>query len=137
MGAAAALNPVAVVQVLEAGALTTLGTAIGVTGDGRVGQPAVRVRGTLADGQQVKDEVNFGSIGVYHLPPGNSKLTLQPVGGLDVGNGRGASKTLNLTETAVGLIIDARGRPIAFPSGADARRQAVSQWCGALGQYGT
>lgn len=137
MGAAAAINPVAVVQVLEAGALTTLGTAIGVVGEGRSGQPAVRVKGTKADGQPISEDVAFGSIGVFHMPPGNSKITLQPLGGFDVGNGRGGSKTLNLTETAVGLIIDARGRPIVFPSSADARRQAVSQWCGSLGQYGT
>lgn len=136
LGAAAALNPVAVVQVLEAGALTTLGTVIGVTGEGRPGQTAVRVRGTLADGQQLKDDVSVGSLAVYHLPSGTSKITLQPSGGLDVGNGRGATKTLNLTETAVGLIIDARGRPIVFPSGAEARRQAVSHWCSTLGQYG-
>jgi len=137
LGAAAGLNPVAVVQVLEAGALTTLGTVIGLVGEGRAGQPAVHVKGTLADGTQLKEDVAFGTIGVFHLPAGQSKISIQPIGGFDVGNGRGGTKTLNLTESAVGLIIDARGRPITFAGSAEARRQAVSQWCGSLGQYGT
>ncbi len=136
LGAAAALNPVAVVQALEAGALTTLGAVVAVSGEGRVGQTAVRVRGTLADGQQLKEEVPVGSLAVYHLPPGESKITVQPTGGFNVGNGRGAAKTLNLTETAVGLIIDARGRPIVFPSNPEARREAVGKWTATLGQYG-
>jgi hypothetical protein len=137
LGAAAALNPVAVVQALEGGALMTLGTVIAVSGEGRLGQKAVKLKGTLADGQQLKEEVAFGDLAVYHLPPGESKVTIQPVGGFDIGYGRGASKTLILDESAVGLIIDARGRPIAMPSSAEARRELVSNWCGALGEYGT
>ena len=136
LGAAAALNPVAVVQVLEAGVLMTLGTVIAATGEGRAGQTAVRIKGTLANGPQLKEEVAFGDLAVYQLPLGESKITIQPTGSFDIGLGRGVSKTLTLNESAVGLIIDARGRPIAFPASAEARRAAVSQWCGALGQYG-
>jgi hypothetical protein len=136
LGAAAGLNPVAVVQTLEAGALTTLGTAVTASGEGRQGQAAVRVKGTLADGQQIKEDVAYGQLAVFKMPPGDSKVTVQPLGGLDIGFGRGNAKTLTLSESAVGLIIDARGRPINFPGSAEARREAVSRWCGALGQYG-
>ncbi len=136
LGAAAAVNPVAVVQSLEAGALQTLGSAVSITGDGRPGQTAVRVRGTLADGKQVKEDVTFGSVAVFHMPPGESKVTVQPVGGFDAGFGRGASKNLTLTETAVGLIIDARGRPIALPGEAAKRRATVKTWDAIIGQYG-
>jgi uncharacterized protein (TIGR01319 family) len=135
LGAAAAINPVAVVQVLEAEALMTLGSVVAVTGDGKQGQMAVRVRGTLANGRQLREDVRFGSLAAIHLPPGDSRVTIQPAGGLDAGFGRGVSRTVNMSESAVGLIIDARGRPIAFPSGA-ARREAVKHWCDALGQYG-
>lgn len=136
LGAAAALNPVAVVQTLEAGALTTLGTAVAVGGEGRVGQTAVRVKGTLADGQQLKEDIAYGQLAVFKMPAGESKVTVQAVGGFDIGFGRGNGKTLTLSQSAVGLIIDARGRPIVFPSSADARRDAVRGWCGTLGQYG-
>lgn len=136
LGAAAAINPVAVVQVLEAEALLTLGTVVAVMGDGRPGQTAVRLRGSLADGSQLREDVRFGSLAVVHLPPGDSKISIQPTGSLDAGFGRGVSKTVVMSESAVGLIVDARGRPIAFPSG-PARREAVSRWCAALGQYGS
>ncbi|HLF02915.1 MAG TPA: glutamate mutase L, partial [Anaerolineales bacterium] len=136
LGAAAANNPVAVVQVLEAGALLTLGTVVGLVGEGRTGQVAARVKGTLADGKQLKEDVHFGSIAVYHLPPGESKITIQPAGGFDAGFGRGTGKTLTLSDSPVGLIVDARGRPIAFPSAAAARHEAVAKWCASLGQYG-
>ena len=133
LGAAAALNPVAVVQVLAAGALLDMGTVVAVTG-GRTGHLACRVKITMPS-QTVQEEIEFGELRVFHLPPGESKAHIQPLGNYDVGAGRGAGKSLTLYESAVGLIIDARGRPISIPTGA-ARREAVGQWCAALGQYG-
>jgi uncharacterized protein (TIGR01319 family) len=136
LGAAAGINPVAVVQSLEAGALVTLGSAVGVTGEGRLGQPAVRVSGMLANGHKLKEEITFGSIAVFHMPPGDSKVTIQALGGFDAGSGRGGSKTLTLGETAVGLIIDARGRPLALPGDPAKRRDTVKTWSATVGQYG-
>jgi hypothetical protein len=136
LGAAAGINPVAVVQSLEAGALLTLGSAVGVIGEGRTGQPAVRVRGTLADGHKIQEEVPFGSVAVFHMPHGESKVTIQALGSFDAGAGRGGAKTLSLTETAVGLIIDARGRHIALPGDTAKRHNAVKAWSATVGQYG-
>jgi len=50
-----------------------------------------------------------------------------------VGQGVGRGRTLTVTGGAVGVIIDARGRPIAFPRAPEQRQEMVKQWIFKLG----
>ncbi|HLB50268.1 MAG TPA: glutamate mutase L [Anaerolineales bacterium] len=135
LGAASALNPVAVVQALDAGALSVIGTAVCLVGDGRPGQEAVRVKATVGD-QKIDRRISFGSLELIHLPPERDvKVSIQPSGAFDAGFGRGASKSITIQTGAVGLIVDARGRPIGIPTTADKRHGTVSKWCANLGEY--
>lgn len=136
LGAASALNPVAVVQALDAGALMTVGTAVCIVGEGRPGQQAVRVKAAVGD-RKIDHHVPFGSLEVIHLPPDQEvKVHIQPGGAFDAGFGRSGSKTITVQTGAVGLIIDARGRPIGIPAAANKRYEAVGKWCANLGEYG-
>jgi hypothetical protein len=45
-----------------------------------------------------------------------------------VGFGPGRGKTFEVTGGAVGVIIDARGRPLVFPKAPDQRIEALQQW---------
>jgi hypothetical protein len=63
------------------------------------------------------------------------KVSIQPSGAFDAGFGRGASKSITIQTGAVGLIVDARGRPIGIPTTADERHGTVSKWCANLGEY--
>ena len=136
LGAAAALNPVAAVQILETDSFQTLGTAVSLVGRGRIGQTAARIK--ISGGDEAVDaKVPFGSIKIFRLPPDREvKVALHPAAGFNAGFGVGAAKTLTVRGGAVGLIVDARGRPVAFPSNPAKRMAAVNQWYRELGEYG-
>ncbi len=63
------------------------------------------------------------------LPLGqDAKLTLKPRPGIDAGFGPGRGKTFDVSGGAVGVIIDARGRPILFPKSAAKRFEMLQEW---------
>jgi hypothetical protein len=71
--------------------------------------------------------VRAGSIVVMPLQPGQrAQLTLQPRG-VDIKLPRRA-RTFEVTGGALGVIIDARGRPLNIPRDAKARREAMREW---------
>ncbi len=129
LGAIAQVNPTAVVQALDSGAFLTLGTSVSLMGRARPGEVACQVLLETEAGKQTV-EVKAGTVEILPLGQNQSgTLTLKPRPGLDVGFGPGRGKTIkDLTGGAVGLIIDARGRPIVFPSDPEQRRAAVKSW---------
>lgn len=137
MGAAAALNPVAAAQVLQASDLMTLGAAVCLSGAAKFGQEVARVKLEPARGDPVERKVIFGSLEVLPLPLGEeAKVTIRPSRGFNAGFGPNTAKTITITGGVLGVIVDARGRPIAFPKAPDRRRAVVKQWFDALGEYG-
>lgn len=137
LGAAGTLNPIAAVQILRSNSFMALGTAISLVGRAGYGQTAARARLTLPGGEKIDSSVEFGSIAVLPLPTGEEgKLTIQPARGFDAGFGKGVAKTFAVTGGEVGVIIDARGRPIAFPNSAVKRYEAINKWKVVMGGYG-
>ena len=129
LGALATLHPTAVVQALDAGALLTLGTAVSVMGRARPGD--VVCQATLdIEGQKQSVDVKAGTLEILPLSLSQSAtLTLRPRPGMDVGFGPGRGKTLkDINGGAAGILIDARGRPILFPSDPGKNREAVQRW---------
>ena len=80
-------------------------------------------------------EVKAGEIEVLPLAPKQSaRLELSPSPGIDVGRGkRGSPGKTTVEGGTVGLIIDARGRPLALPEDADSRQQANQAWLWSVG----
>ncbi|MBI3242214.1 MAG: glutamate mutase L [Chloroflexi bacterium] len=137
VGAAAMQNPIAAAQVLQSQSFASLGVVVSLVGEARLGQNVVRVKLNPTQGEAVDMKVPYGSLEVLRLPPGQeAKLTVQPLRGFDAGFGAGVSKTMTITGGEVGVIIDARGRPIEFPATPEKQRDAVSRWCARLGEYG-
>ncbi|MDD2694414.1 MAG: glutamate mutase L [Anaerolineales bacterium] len=130
LGAAAASNPILAVQVLESGALLNLGTVISPVGNARYGTPILRVRMTVAGGHEARLEVKYGSLIVLPLPVGQSaQLQLRPLQRFDVGmGGGGRGGSLRVTGGALGLIIDARGRPLQLSKDPARRREMIKRW---------
>jgi uncharacterized protein (TIGR01319 family) len=137
LGVTAALNPSASVQVFESGSFLNLGTSISLVGEAGAGQQVARVKVESSRGK-IDQKIFFGTLKVIPIPPEeDAKVTIQPSGGFDAGFGVGASKTFTIKGGAVGLIIDARGRPIVFPNQPAKRYAAVKKWCNDLGEYET
>ncbi len=128
VGAAAGLLPMITVQVLESGSFVSLGTAVSPVGHARQGRPVMRVRVEPEGGGEMSEGVvRFGQVVLLPLRAGeHARLTLRPESGFDVGfGGQGKAGALRVAGGALGVIIDARGRPLEL-SNDPAERQALN-----------
>jgi len=131
LGASASSMPIVTIQVLGSGSFVSLGTVIAPTGRGRPGRPMLQYslerdqRGDRIDG-----EVKVGQLLVLPLELGEvGRLTVRPERGFDVGFGlRGKGGRLRVAGGAVGLIIDARGRPLRLPDDPAQRQERIQMW---------
>lgn len=135
LGGVAPLSPQAVVQALDAGALYDLGVVVSLRGPGRPGE--VVLSGTLKPegaSEPQPFEVAHGEIVRVPLAYGQrATLTLRPVRQ----GGERSRRKLTVTGGALGVVIDARGRPLRFPRGDDARRERLRAWQQAANQEET
>ncbi len=134
LGAAADINPTLVVQVLEANMLN-LGAIISPVGETRPGTPILRLQITYADGNETRMEVKYGSLEVLPVPLGQTvNLRLQPLNRFDIGmGGPGRGGRLRMVGGVLGVVIDARGRPISLHPDATRQREIFSKWQWMLG----
>jgi hypothetical protein len=129
LGAASSRNQYLPVQVIESGAFIGLGTVVSVIASANYGDQVLRAKLTYSDGTEARAEVKFGGLEILPLPTGESaRLTLQPLRRADAGLGAGKSGTVTVTGGALGVIIDARGRPLQLPSDPVRRRELIKKW---------
>lgn len=137
LGAVATVAPIAAVQVNENDAVMhRLGTCVVPFGDLPLGQTAVRVGVEYSNGRQVTAEVMSGSIEIIPLKLNEQALlTLYPAPTVDVGLGPGerARAAEEIDGGLVGLIIDARGRPLSFSTNENERQARLLQWMQIIG----
>ena len=68
------------------------------------------------------------------LPLGQTaRLALSPRHGADVGFGAGRSGSVMISGGSMGVVFDARGRPLELPSDPGQRRELLGRWLSALG----
>jgi hypothetical protein len=135
LGAAADINPLLTVQSLDAGNFHNLCTVISPVGNAPHGTPVLRVRVTYADGSQASTEVKFGTLETIQLPVGQSAgLHLQPLHRFDVGmGGPGRSGSVKVIGGSLGVVVDARGRPLRLPADPARRSDMHKRWLWTLG----
>jgi len=129
LGVAAARNHYLPVQVIDSGAFTGLGTVISVAASANYGQQVLRAKLTYSDGTDARVDVKCGGLELLPLPSGQSaRLSLQSLNRADFGFGSGRSGSINVTGGAMGVVIDARGRPLQFPTDPVRRRELIKKW---------
>ncbi len=137
LGVVATVDPVAAVQATENDAvLQRLGTVVSPFGKAEDGEPALKLQVDYADGRKKTLEVPYGSIEVVPLSANEqAMLTLFPARTIDVGLGPGEQARAGeaIEGGIIGLIIDARGRPLSLPADAAYRRAKLAQWRQAIG----
>jgi len=135
LGAAAAINPVLTVQVLDSGTFQYLGSVISPVGSSPVGTTVLRVKLQREGGNDSTLEVKQGSLEVLPLQSGKTAtLHLQPLHRYDVGmGGPGRGGRLTVHGGSLGVIIDARGRPLQPPGDLGRRRELYRKWLWTLG----
>ncbi len=135
LGAAAQVNSILPVQVLESSTFINLGTVISPYGRAPYGALALRVKVKLEGSSETTLEIKHGTLEVIPLPLGKvANLHLQPLNRFDVGmGGPGRGGSVRVAGGALGVIIDARGRPLRLPKEADRRRELLKKWIWTLG----
>ena len=136
LGAAASRNSILPIQVLESGAFLGLATVIAPYVNARLGTPVLRARLIYQHGNESRIEVKQGALEVMPLPAGQSgRLYLEPLHHADLGFGpdRTREDGIPVTGTALGLVIDARGRPLHLPADGAQRRELIKKWLWTLG----
>src|SRR2546423_13393536 len=99
------------------------------------GELALRVDLEYTNGRQLTVDVMGGSIEVIPLRTNEQALlSLFPAPTVDVGLGPGerARAAEEIDGGLVGLIIDARGRPLVLPNEAKERQNRLSLWMQAI-----
>ncbi len=137
LGAAATVAPDLAAEVTESDAVSLLlGSVISVAGAPADGSSTVRVVLERGDGRKLTEEVSYGAMVRLPLGPGErALLSLYPSATLDVGLGLGqqARASEPIEGGALGVVVDARGRPLILPSDPEERVARLSAWQRALG----
>jgi uncharacterized protein (TIGR01319 family) len=130
LGSIAAVHPVAAVEVTNQNAFLNLGTVIAPAGHGSPGNPALNLKIDYARGDILEVEIPYGAIKVIDLPPGQkATLEIRPTRHFDIGLGQpGRGALAEVEGGSVGLIIDARGRPLKLPKDDVWRQEQLRQW---------
>jgi hypothetical protein len=134
LGAASTRNHYLPVQVIESGAFIGLGTIVSVIASANYGDQVLRGKLTYSDGTEARVEVKFGGLEILPLPSGQTaRLSLQPLHRADAGLGPGRSGVVPVTGGALGVVIDARGRPLQLPNDPVRRRELIKKWVYTVG----
>lgn len=131
LGVLATINEKAAIEVFNKDCLVPLGTCIAPIGTAKEGMPCIKVK--LGD---EKREVKFGDIAIIPLSPYEKKeAVIEPERGFDVGEGKGRKVTRTVDGGVVGVIIDARGRPLVLPEDNKRRIKSLERWMKTLNVY--
>lgn len=133
LGVLSSLDPEAALNVLETDCLVPLGPVIAPGVVGPAGEPAVSVSVTLR-GDRLTALVHSGDIRVIPLAQGErAKVEVETLGQTAF---RGTRRLeFETTGGTVGIIVDARGRPIVLPDDPDERARLNAKWAAQIGAY--
>ncbi len=135
LGVLAQVHPQAALEVFERDCLIYLGTCVAPRGNTKPGKKCFEyvVRG---GGLNEQGELLFGELKLMPLGVGETaEVTVRPARGFDVGAGPGKPVTKTVRGGTVGLILDARGRPLQLDTNRKAAQPLVARWCQALNLY--
>lgn len=135
LGVLAGVHREAAMEVFERDCLVMLGACVAAKGEGKAGKACFRYA-ISGGGLSEKGEMSFGELRRFDLAPGQAaNVEVQPERGIDLGAGPGKTVSRTVKGGTVGLILDARGRPLALSDGIAARRTDLRRWYAAMDLY--
>ncbi|MEM2126636.1 MAG: glutamate mutase L [Candidatus Bathyarchaeia archaeon] len=123
-------------NIFDKDCLVRLGTVIAPAGVLKGGEEALSIKMELPEGRILEKDIHFGEI--VRLPlaeKSRSKITISPKHNLDAGAGPGKTLETEIEGGVVGVIIDARGRPLQLPQDDRERRRTLLGWFESLDAY--
>ena len=136
LGVLSTVHEQAATEVLLKDCLIPLGTCVAPSGRGKAGQPCFSYRLVQPDGQTLDGSLSCGSLERLSLADGReARLELSPRRGFDFGAGPGKALSAPVVGGTVGLVLDARGRPLSLAPDEAGRTAQLRAWQTALDLY--
>jgi uncharacterized protein (TIGR01319 family) len=123
-------------SIFDKDCLVRLGTVIAPAGTGSPDEPVMTVELVMLNEETVEEDVKWGEIKRIRLPDrSEAKVVVTPRKKFDLGNGPGHRVESTVMGGVVGVILDARGRPLQLPLEYSERRESLLKWFRALSVY--
>jgi uncharacterized protein (TIGR01319 family) len=136
LGVLASVHPRAAMEVFERDCLVPLGWCVAPRGEARLGKPVLKWSMRRSSGGSESGTMSGGELKLLRLADGErATIEVQPERGFDMGAGPGKPVTREVRGGSVGVIIDARGRPLPLPADPSAMRRAALAEVTALELY--
>jgi uncharacterized protein (TIGR01319 family) len=136
LGVLSTVDSTAAWQIFDKDCLVHLGTVIAPKGRSREGSEAMEIKLDMPDGTAREEKIRFGDI--IRIPLGvdeEAHIEIDAKRGMDVGMGPGRDFITVVHGGVVGLVIDARGRPIIQPEDPEERKTKLQEWFRSLDMY--
>jgi hypothetical protein len=135
LGALLDRHPELVEQLVDSGSFAHLGTVIAPVGNAASGTPVLQVELVRKEQPPVKMTIKQGALETLPLPYGQTaRLLLQPFQRYDLGmGGPGRGGELRVTGSALGVVIDCRGRPLSLHDDLARRNELYKKWIWTMG----
>jgi uncharacterized protein (TIGR01319 family) len=131
LGVLASVHAPAAMEVFERDCLVRLGWCVAAKGEGKWGKPCFRYRVSSAStrGEIASGTLACGDVALVRVGHDDEvEVVVEPERAFDLGAGAGKPVTRRVKGGTVGILFDARGRPLLLPDDAAARRAAVTRW---------
>ena len=135
LGVLAQVHPDAAMEVFERDCLINLGTVVSPKGNSKLGKSCFSY---TISGNQLNEsgDIKVGEIKLFSLNENETaKIIVEPDKIFDFGNGPGKILEAHVKGGAVGLILDARGRPTVFSEDRSKCAKQMNQWVSDLNLY--
>jgi len=134
LGAAGEAQPALPVHLLTSDAFVNLGTVISPVSRVSNGRQILNVQVSAEDGTEYSVDIAQGTLRRLVVPEGvKAVLELKPSRQTEIGfGGKGVGGRLKVTSGVLGIVIDARGRPLQLPDEDESRFEQLQSWLWSL-----
>ena len=141
LGVLSTVHRKAALEIFEKDCLVRLGTCIAFSGkltEKDYGKNVASLKITMPDGEVLDKQIEYSTIQKIELEEGKTaeiEGRISSPFSLSTKDGNDRRFTINVEGGVVGILIDARGRPVDLPQDDDARRMKLREWFTILEAY--
>ncbi|MFH1516142.1 MAG: glutamate mutase L [bacterium] len=141
LGVLTTISDKAATEVFEKDCIIYLGTCVAPIGNTKDGDKVMDYKITMPDGNIISESANYGDLKLIKLGLDDDKLPIevpieiQPSKNYDAGEGNGKTVKKKVRGGVVGIVIDARGRPLKTNPDRKKRIEQILRWTSALDCY--
>jgi hypothetical protein len=136
LGVLSTVYPEAAWSIFDKDCLIKLGTIVAPAGKADEGEYIMDLKLEMPDGRNIEEKMKFGEIKRVLLgEKEEAQAVISPHKGFDIGAGPGKQLETKIEGGVVGMVIDARGRPLSLPADKPSRDKKIVEWIKSLELY--